>query len=108
MHILSSTSIPYTLTTVQVPNLALTHMKRITVRKKKQFIRMDWRHVKEDQELIISSVLYFKFNIFASFTKCNVLKSNGSNAFYSTWNSTHLIKSAINLLTGFDSVKIHT
>jgi hypothetical protein len=30
-HFLSSTSVPFTLTMVQVPNLALTHMKRITV-----------------------------------------------------------------------------
>jgi hypothetical protein len=30
-RILSSTSVPFTLTTVQVPNLALTHKKRITV-----------------------------------------------------------------------------
>jgi hypothetical protein len=29
-RILSSTSVPYTLTTVQVPNLAQTHTKRIT------------------------------------------------------------------------------
>jgi hypothetical protein len=29
--ILASTSVPFTLTTVQVPNLALTHKKRITV-----------------------------------------------------------------------------
>ncbi len=29
--ILVSTSVPFTLTTVQVPNLALTHKKRITV-----------------------------------------------------------------------------
>jgi hypothetical protein len=28
---LASTSVPFTLTTVQVPNLALTHKKRITV-----------------------------------------------------------------------------
>jgi hypothetical protein len=34
LRILSSTttSVPFTLTTVQVPNLALTHTKRITVR----------------------------------------------------------------------------
>ena len=31
VHILASTIVPFTLTTVQVPNLALTHMKRITV-----------------------------------------------------------------------------
>jgi hypothetical protein len=31
LRILSSTSVPFTLTTVQVPNLALTHVKRITV-----------------------------------------------------------------------------
>ncbi len=31
VHILASTSVPFTLTTVQVPNLALTHAKRITV-----------------------------------------------------------------------------
>ncbi len=31
MHNLASTSLPFTLTTVQVPNLALTHKKRITV-----------------------------------------------------------------------------
>jgi hypothetical protein len=30
-RILSSTSVPFTFTTVQVPNLALTHKKRITV-----------------------------------------------------------------------------
>jgi hypothetical protein len=30
-HILASTSVPFTLTTVQVPNVALTHKKRITV-----------------------------------------------------------------------------
>jgi hypothetical protein len=30
-RILFSTSVPFTLTTVQVPNLALTHKKRITV-----------------------------------------------------------------------------
>jgi hypothetical protein len=29
---LASKSVPFTLTTVQVPNLALTHKKRITVR----------------------------------------------------------------------------
>jgi hypothetical protein len=33
LRILSSTSVPFTLATVQVPNLALTHMKRITVRE---------------------------------------------------------------------------
>jgi hypothetical protein len=32
LRILSSTSDPFTLTTAQVPNLALTHRKRITVR----------------------------------------------------------------------------
>jgi hypothetical protein len=31
VHILASTIVPFTLTTVQVPNLALTHTKRITV-----------------------------------------------------------------------------
>jgi hypothetical protein len=31
VHILASTSVTFTLTTVQVPNLALTHTKRITV-----------------------------------------------------------------------------
>jgi hypothetical protein len=31
VHILASTSVPFTITTVQVPNLALTHMKWITV-----------------------------------------------------------------------------
>ncbi len=31
LRILSSTSVPFTLTTVQVPNLSLTHKKRITV-----------------------------------------------------------------------------
>jgi hypothetical protein len=31
LRILSSTSVPFTLTTVKVPNLALTHTKRITV-----------------------------------------------------------------------------
>ncbi len=30
VHILASTSVSFTLTTVQVPNLALTHTKRIT------------------------------------------------------------------------------
>jgi hypothetical protein len=33
VHILASTSVPFTLTTVQVPNLALSHTKRITVWK---------------------------------------------------------------------------
>ncbi len=31
VHILASTSVPFTPTTVQVPNIALTHTKRITV-----------------------------------------------------------------------------
>ena len=31
-HDLASTGVPFTLTTVQVPNLAITHTKRITVR----------------------------------------------------------------------------
>ncbi len=31
VNILASTSVPFTLSTVQVPNLALTHKKRITV-----------------------------------------------------------------------------
>ncbi len=31
VHVLASTSVPFTLTTVQVPNLALIHTKRITV-----------------------------------------------------------------------------
>jgi hypothetical protein len=31
VHILASTSVPFTLMTVQVPNLALTHTKQITV-----------------------------------------------------------------------------
>ncbi len=31
VHNLASKSVPFTLTTVQVPNLALTHTKRITV-----------------------------------------------------------------------------
>jgi hypothetical protein len=30
VNILASTSVPFTLMTVQVPNLALTHTKRIT------------------------------------------------------------------------------
>jgi hypothetical protein len=33
VHILSSTSVPFTFTTVQVPNLALKHTKRITVQR---------------------------------------------------------------------------
>jgi hypothetical protein len=37
LHILSSTSVPFTLTTVQVPNLELTHTKRITVHKNQEF-----------------------------------------------------------------------
>jgi hypothetical protein len=32
VHILASTRVPFTLTTVQVPNLALTHTKLITVK----------------------------------------------------------------------------
>ncbi len=32
-RVLSSTSVPFTLTTVQVPNLALTHTKQITVKQ---------------------------------------------------------------------------
>ncbi len=36
VHILASTSVPFTLTTVQVPNLALTHKKRITVLNRSQ------------------------------------------------------------------------
>ncbi len=35
VHILGATSVPFTLSTVQVPNLALTHAKRITVWKMK-------------------------------------------------------------------------
>jgi hypothetical protein len=31
LHILSSTSVPFTLTMMQVPNLALTHTNQITV-----------------------------------------------------------------------------
>ncbi len=31
VHIVDATSVPFTLSTVQVPNLALTHTKRITV-----------------------------------------------------------------------------
>jgi hypothetical protein len=31
VHILAATSVPITLSTVQVPNLALTHTKRLTV-----------------------------------------------------------------------------
>jgi hypothetical protein len=31
VHTLASKSVPFTLTTVQVPNLSLTHKKRITV-----------------------------------------------------------------------------
>ncbi len=34
LRILSSTSVPFTLTAVQLPNFALTHTKRITVCKK--------------------------------------------------------------------------
>jgi hypothetical protein len=34
VHILASTKVPFTLTTVQVPNLALTHTKRIPVYRK--------------------------------------------------------------------------
>jgi hypothetical protein len=33
LRILSLTSVPFTLTTVQVPNFALTHTKRIAVNK---------------------------------------------------------------------------
>jgi hypothetical protein len=33
VHILASKSVPFTLTTGQVPNLALTHKKRITVQR---------------------------------------------------------------------------
>ncbi len=33
VNIVASTSVPFTLTTVQVPNLALTLTRRITVRK---------------------------------------------------------------------------
>ncbi len=35
MHILDSTSVPFTLATVQVPNIALTHTKRTTVQSDK-------------------------------------------------------------------------
>jgi hypothetical protein len=31
VHIVAATSVPFTLSKVQVPNLALTHTKRITV-----------------------------------------------------------------------------
>jgi hypothetical protein len=37
VHILAATSVPFTLSTVQVPNLALTHTKWITVHRKKRF-----------------------------------------------------------------------
>jgi hypothetical protein len=33
VHILAATSVQFTLSTVQVPNLALTHTKRITVER---------------------------------------------------------------------------
>jgi hypothetical protein len=36
VHNLASTSVPVTLTTVQVPNLALTHKKWVTVYNAKQ------------------------------------------------------------------------
>ncbi len=39
VNILASTSVPFILTTVQVPNLALTHKKWITVHYKKEFER---------------------------------------------------------------------
>ncbi len=38
MHILAATNVPFTLSTVQVPNLALTHKKRITVYTRGDFI----------------------------------------------------------------------
>ncbi len=48
LRILSSTSVPFALTTVRVPNLALTHTKRITVqwRAKLRVLRSqtDWHN----------------------------------------------------------------
>jgi hypothetical protein len=47
LRILSTTSVPFTLTTVQVPNLALIHKKRITV----------WWH--EINTFQVSAVFYY-------------------------------------------------
>jgi hypothetical protein len=38
VHILASTSVPFTLTTEHVPNLALTHKKRMTVYRPNQYV----------------------------------------------------------------------
>jgi hypothetical protein len=38
LRILSPTNVPFTLTTLQVPNLALTHTKRITVWSGKELL----------------------------------------------------------------------
>jgi hypothetical protein len=61
VKILGSTSVPFTLTTVQVPNLALTHTRRITVHHK------NWRLSPEEDRaepsiyctisLILTSIL---------------------------------------------------
>jgi hypothetical protein len=50
VHILSSTRAPFTLTTVQVPNLPLTHTKRITVKGAEGMIR-NWERMEVERKI---------------------------------------------------------
>ncbi len=53
LRILSSTSVPFTITTVLVPNLALTHIKRITVWAYYQLLPV-WAHFSKPNNISMS------------------------------------------------------
>ncbi len=54
VHILASTSVPFTLTTVQVPNLALTHMKGITVCIDIKYGKLTYTRTKKETVPLVS------------------------------------------------------
>ncbi len=69
LRILSSTSVPFTLPTVQVPNLALTHTKWITVHgaQVREFRPLD-RRPREWKKICLFWILRLIFAIFYFYT----------------------------------------
>jgi hypothetical protein len=76
VHSSSSTGAPFTLTTVQVPNLALIHKKRITVYRPTKEIRKE--------EHFMSHGIHYETLVYTEYPHCHKNKYMiiGSNCFH--------------------------
>ncbi len=83
VNIFASTSVPFILTTVQVPNLALTHKKWITVQPPfNPFVPITVEHLSYMTQVIEiwprqELRLHYPVKASGDFTMCNCFKGSG-------------------------------